>query len=494
MRWLTLVLLLVLAEFTSYLGYFFTWASEVGFFVIAAVVLLLSLRRLEYGLFFVLADLILGGKSGALFSFEYQGFTLSIRMAIFIVVMAVWAGRIIDAWRHNYFRFSLKMRRGDWRVLKWWGVLGLAMVWGIAVGLARRNDFGNLFLDANGYFYAALILPTWWCITRDQQGSDVASAPVLKGLGAVFFTTTTLLALKTLFSVYLFTHGLNNFIAANLVPFYRWIRDTGVGEITWLEGNFARIFFQSHIYSLAALFILLATRSVLGFPRYILIALNTTALAVNLSRSIWVGLFVGFIALAIGQGLILHRRGVARLARDGTVAIFGAFLIIIVVARFPWPRPSAIDLTQATQSRFALEAGASSRWNLLPPLVRQGLAHPLVGSGFGTTVTYTSNDPRIREVDLAGVYTTYAFEWGWLDTWVKMGVFGLLALIALLGSLAWRFYRELHISWVPSALGLLFALAAVHFFTPYLNHPLGFGTLIGLTMLTYFLPRNGDNL
>ena len=95
MRFRTLFLFFLLAEITSYAGYFFPALNLTGFFVIVGAALALSMRRLEYGLYFVLADLILGGKSGALFSFEYGGFFLSIRMALFIVVVGVWAGRVI---------------------------------------------------------------------------------------------------------------------------------------------------------------------------------------------------------------------------------------------------------------------------------------------------------------------------------------------------------------------------------------------------------------
>jgi hypothetical protein len=39
----------------------------------------------------------------------------------------------------------------------------------------------------------------------------------------------------------------------------------------------------------------------------------------------------------------------------------------------------------------------------------------LLGSGLGSTLTYTNNDPRIRSLlNPDGSYSTYAFELGWL--------------------------------------------------------------------------------
>ena len=138
MRFRTLFLVFLLAELVSYAAYFFPALNAVGFFVVIAAALILSLRQLEYGLYFVLADLILGGKSGMLFSFEYAGFILSLRMALFIIVMAVWVGKLKLA--------DLRLKNwGGAGSLKWWGVLGVAIVWGIGVGLLRGNDFDPVF-------------------------------------------------------------------------------------------------------------------------------------------------------------------------------------------------------------------------------------------------------------------------------------------------------------------------------------------------------------
>src|SRR3989338_11395442 len=130
MRFRTFFLVFLLAELISYTGYFFPALNTVGFFVLVAAALALSLRRLEYGLYFVLADLILGGKSGALFSFQYEGFFLSLRMALFITVMGVWLGKVISACVHNPSQPPLTLRGG---ALCWWGLLGTAVVWGMVV-------------------------------------------------------------------------------------------------------------------------------------------------------------------------------------------------------------------------------------------------------------------------------------------------------------------------------------------------------------------------
>lgn len=135
------------------------------------------------------------------------------------------------------------------------------------------------------------------------------------------------------------------------------------------------------------------------------------------------------------------------------------------------------DVAQTLESRFGSgEAAVSSRWSLLP-VMQEGIArHPWIGSGFGATLTYTSQDPRIVQ-KTGGEYTTYAFEWGWHDLWYKLGLMGVLAMVWTLGSIG-RFAARLERAERWWAWSTLVALATVHVFTPYLNHPLGIGVLI----------------
>jgi hypothetical protein len=90
-------------------------------------------------------------------------------------------------------------------------------------------------------------------------------------------------------------------------------------------------------------------------------------------------------------------------------------------------------------------------------------------------VTYDTLDPRLVEQGLATGYTTYAFEWGWLDHWLKLGLLGIPVMAWVLWSLGQRTWRSSEPDWLRTgAVASLVALAALHVFTPYLNHPLGF--------------------
>lgn len=170
----------------------------------------------------------------------------------------------------------------------------------------------------------------------------------------------------------------------------------------------------------------------------------------------------------------------------GNVAL-GALLFWGIIAL---PVPQHPDLRDAAFYRenddASRELAVSSRWNLLYPMWQEIIEHPVVGSGFGAPVTFVSDDPRVRAVIPTGEWTTYRFEWGYQDIWLKMGLLGLAAFVAyaIVLTQAFRFtFRNHESRWL--ALGLyagVIALFATHAFSPYLNHP------IGIAFMLFVLP------
>jgi O-antigen ligase len=149
---------------------------------------------------------------------------------------------------------------------------------------------------------------------------------------------------------------------------------------------------------------------------------------------------------------------------------------------FPFPHVEVGSLKTLFGSRGSTtDAAAESRWNLLPVLVSKIKERPMLGSGFGATVTYPSKDPRILAQNPDGMYTTSAFEWGWLDHWIKFGILGIPFMAWLLVSIAMRIWKLDEEKWLRAGfVASIVGMAALHVFTPYLNHPLGFGFLLGL--------------
>lgn len=187
--------------------------------------------------------------------------------------------------------------------------------------------------------------------------------------------------------------------------------------------------------------------------------------------------------MAVVFGLIWQQEKRLALSAVRKMAVrFGVALLVIAgILALPIPPVDTASLFGVLSSRANLgEDAAVSRWHLFAVLKDKIKGSPILGYGFGATVTYESKDPRII-AETGGIYTTYAFEWGWLEHWIKFGILGIPVMLWVLISLGWRIWKDegmevwLKLSWI----GTLAALAAIHMFTPYLNHPLGVLMIIG---------------
>jgi len=94
----------------------------------------------------------------------------------------------------------------------------------------------------------------------------------------------------------------------------------------------------------------------------------------------------------------------------------------------------------------------------------------------------------VRAINPDGMWTTTSMEWGWFELWIKMGILGPIGFLYAGYQLTKRFwvYTSTQQAWLGYGLiaGLIF-IFGTHFFSPYLNHPIGLGYLL---FLIPFLP------
>jgi hypothetical protein len=323
-------------------------------------------------------------------------------------------------------------------------------------GLALHQPF--IFADANAWGVLLLLIPAYDLVRLDR-------AAFTSTLKRVAMVGVAWIILKSIALFFLFSHA---FDANFLESAHRWIRRTGVGEITTLgDGGVARVFIQSQIYALlgAVWLAMDAARRNVGRQHWSALALCLLTVLISFSRSFWIALAAGFFLCLL---LVLRRKSWLWF-KGMLIAGILSFLALIGIAWFPLPWSTAGNPVDWFTARVETgESAATSRWELLPILVDKAMESPILGHGFGTTVTYQSADPRVV-AQTGGQYTTYAFEWGWIDLWIKFGILGPIVLLWILGSIAYR---------RPDLIPVLGALATVHMFTPYLNHPLGLIFLI----------------
>ncbi len=441
------------------------------------------------GIALQVVELILGSK-GYLFVISIGGFALSFRIALFVVICAVTLSHMI---RDREIRFFTHF--AYW---KHFVVMAAVLLVSVLIALMNGNSLSALFFDANGYLFLALIFPVTQAIRTREEWEQVFRV----GLAA-----TVWVMVKTVFILLCFSQP--GIVGTGLVPLYKWIRNSGVGEITPQAGGFTRIFLQNQIYvlllsiGLLPLFIqrfeidrgvkqLLtphrgwwkANTAVVAL--FFLLISALTVVLISFSRSFWFAAAVAIVTLSfvlLADRFSWQRFGSLALAAVvygvSVVLAYGLLLGIVNLEIPGFPKSNIGDLLGSRLGNLSGEAAAASRWQQLPPLKAAIKEHPVFGSGIGRQVTYISNDPRIRQKSPDGTYTTYAFEWGYLDFVLKFGILGTLLFLAPLLIFAhdlWR-NRTVNVYFLP-LIGAFIALAATHMFTPYLNHPLGFGVIV----------------
>jgi hypothetical protein len=556
------LLFIILFELISLCGYLWPLWNKLFFIILAVSFLIICLKRLDVGVYIILAELFIGSK-GYLFYYDLGGALISIRIAFWLIIMGVWFMKaseyLIKKRKNKNIKLDNYCRFFKSKLFYYFIALFAIFGLGLILGFINGNSFNNIFDDFNAYLFFGLILVFYDTIVSQQNIERVMS---------VLAASLVAISLKTIALLYFFSH---NFSGARSL--YKWVRTSGVGEITNMGGNYYRIFFQSHIFIIIGFIIFLIflffndyklnlknfargmaikrlkEKSSKIYPNSIyrysaMIILLVAVILISLSRSFWIGLAAGLIAIfvyylinenfsykkfiinfIIFSALIAYLFFICGaqyyLGIFISILIFFYFLIRILkfpkrkvfeftcvlaiifalaigfinnVVKFPWPHSDVdINLGELFGERaitISGEAAVGSRWSLLKPLSENIIKFPtiLVGSGFGSTITYKSSDPRVLAENPSGEYTTYAFEWGYLDIWLKLGIIGLAAYIILIFKLFFLGLSEIKKdNWKIAndesrlILGLLLGLIIVfviHCFTPYLNHPLGIGYLL----------------
>jgi O-antigen ligase len=469
---------LVVVHLVAWLTQHSQWAA-IPLALIAFGVAIIACRSLLWGLSLAMLEIMVGGH-GHLIDAVVGGQTIGLRLGIFVAVMMATAYHLII----KKTRPSFILER-DLPFLLLLLAVGLGSIRGLLY-----NGFSAAFSDANAFVTLLYVIPVSMIVWSQEAKRRLLWT---LGLGAVWVAGTSMVLL------FCFTHLPGDV----LWSIYKFARDARLAEITLLSNPswlvallpngpwYFRVFQPDQFYVLILTLLLCAGWSEWGFAkgkRSILWILGLV-LAIDVagqSRSFWLGLLTG--VGVIGLTVLYDRTPVKRIVSAKLFGATGLCLALIglwVTVVFPLPmRP---DLSNNPFYKGSADntrgLAVTSRWNLLGPLMTEIKKAPILGSGFGTSITYVSDDPRIRASNPTGEYTTDRFEWGYQDIWLKMGIPGLLAFAYLLFTFvrsAMRAIREKHDDrWL--VIGMMSGVAALyvaHVFSPYLNHPIGLGFLV----------------
>jgi len=476
----------LLIELLSFLVIFHPGINSAFALLIGAFMLIIAWKNPALALSFLAVELVIGSK-GALFKWGGNAVNdggISLRMILFAAFFLAWGLRVLLDKAYRHWSGFLKGR-------KMYLALAALLASAFVRGLVQGSSF--VFADANAWGFLLLLLPTLDLVQRKSQELQRFLPPLV--LVALFYVS-----LKTIGLFYFFSHD----FGALWEPVYFWVRRTGVGEVTRMsEASSAfRVFFQSHIYEVLA-FVSFVWAGMVGRLKAswakISLMLCTAVILISFSRSFWLGAFAGsigafFFFLRTENKTPSRFIQIKNLIRNTGIPIVLGLFLVAGALFFPLPHSTGGSLAALLRSRADLgEDAAVSRWSLLPVMWERIKEAPILGQGFGATVTYKSSDPRIVTAT-GGMYTTYSFEWGWMDFWLKFGVLGIPIMLWILFSIGGRL-RRVADPWIGRmGIILLITLAVTHFFTPYLNHPLGFGLLIaGEGLMEFFGIRKADS-
>jgi len=518
-----LVLLSLVVYAASFLGYLYPWINQLSFWLIVSAVIYLSYRSITAASMIVLLELALGNK-GYLFSENVFGQLVSIRQAIFAIVILAAVYHIVRTRKFILWKSSYR-----W----WFLIFGLFVGFGVINGFLR-NDHTVWFYDLNAYLFFLLIVPfSQGIITRQHVQRAIIW---LAAVGIALSIMTIVIA--AIFGTVYYRPGFINatqvdeaqlaklseiatapenarlgqttrprvdqyhFNWGDISPerpiVYRWLRDTGTAETAYLGGRVFRVFFSSHLYLIAGLFIGLALISRLDrwwrSKTFWLaaggLALILIALLISFSRSLWLGAAAGFIVVLF----LIGKKSALRLVGLGVASI--AIMLLSAFIALPSLSSAITQRFQATASPTT-EVAASNRLQLLPAVLEKLKSRPVLGSGFGTMVTYRTIVAGTDQLEFVRVYL---YEWAYLDIAVKIGSLGLLGYLLFLSKIvrnAWlaRTQRStLDQVATIGLLGLLTCIITANVFTPYLNHPLGIGAILFIAVVGEILSHRNESL
>jgi len=496
---ISLIILSVGVLLLSFFGYIHPAVNQILWISLTLLILAGSFIRLEVAILAILSELVIGGH-GYLFSITIAGFPVSFRIALFGVGIIALVYHLIRTKRFP------RIARTPYAI-PFLFVSGF-IVYGMIQGM-RFNDPLLTFFDSNAYIsilYLVLFieaLPTK--ITFARAGNVIISFSV--GLA---LTTITLLGI---YAVFHYDDSLKGAVSVNqsiqnelsqsastsqgviaqrmgptaeqfkLDPSvttktkpasYRWLRDTGLAEISYISGHFFRVFFPSHIFTTFALFLLLILlwKKRPKREQITIIAslfLVSAALWISYSRSLWLGIGLTIIPFAfVWFKQSLHRQRAILFLVVLAIALTGIFFASNSGSIISQRIESIIHPTTEVASTHRIELGKA--------LLDHIRDYPLWGRGFGTLVSFLTVRPNGEIITAA----FYIYEWAYLDIAVKMGLLGLAAFLFLLLytciRLLWQYKKTGEDLFFGVALGFLACLIA-NVTTPIFTHPLGFGLL-----------------
>lgn len=374
-----------------------------GILVFCLLMLLgiLYFKNPAWAMLLVISEILLGG-SGQYF----QMADLSLRTLFIVFFFFLW-------FSHNWGQEMLKARLAQLppKLTILLLLFITSLLASIFIAINYNHAVKAVIQDLVSFLFLVLLYPASHLL------SDQKSQEYLIRLLAVFIMGTAIFSTLTFV---LFSAG----VSVLQDPFYLWFRWVDAGKITDLGNHFFRIVEASHL--LIVPLILLITSLLMRDEKHnkmwrIFRWLAILILVLNLSRGY-------FLALLVGLLILKYKHKFRKWFFESFKTCFWVVFIFTVVSLMAsggktmgWEQ---LGVRVQSLVKPTLEISAATRMMKLSIILEQITAHPIFGTGLGSTITFYNSLTTITE-------TTSNYDWGYLEMWAEMGVFGALLLIAL---------------------------------------------------------------
>ncbi|MBL7053997.1 O-antigen ligase family protein [Patescibacteria group bacterium] len=445
-----IVYLFIIFQLLSIIGYYWQTVRAVVFFIIILLTIIACSRKIEYG-FLILFFEFLAGHGGHLF--EMAG--ISLRTSLFLIVVGWWLFKQAD--KYNY---KILFTWPKSPILVLYLLLGFLVFNGLVNGL-NFNDPVLAIKDVMNYAYLFLVFPIIDILKKNNFKKDFLKLSQGAIIGISFIT------------ILIFFFFILDLVEVH-DSFYWWWRSVATGKATFTGNNFFRIVSPLHLLILPAFLILLSllTSPKLKSNKIVFLAIICSlVLLLNFSRAYFLGMIIGMIfliknwqwkkwlgfCLIVIIVLILEFTALYAIASKGQ-ALSGLNYFKDRMHTFVSPEDEMSSLT---------------RMIILPNLITQIKQNPVFGQGLGAKVFF--DDPITGEIK-----NTFHLDWGYLEIWLELGIFGLVTYGLILLFIFYYAYKKLkHITSIFEQrfiIGLLAGLVSIAVSTltgPFLFHPLG---------------------
>lgn len=398
--------------------------------------------RLAWGL--IMAEIFLDGAGQ---SFQLLG--ISIRTILLGTYLLLFTGHSLLS---KEFRNKITVSKQS---ILLFGTLFLVVAVAFFNGNLSGNPLKNTVQDALPFLFLLLTIPSAQYLQEKKYQVYFVRLLIVFLFGNVLFS---------LFTFILFSTG--HFHIQD--PYYKWFRDISAGKITDLKNGFFRIVLPEHLL-VTPLALMLSSflmekeknKKLLSF----LVFCSLILLALNLSRAYFLGLFVGLCMLWYKHSF---KRWLLTSLVIGLSTVATFCLIYFAASRGQSFGLEVFGLRIHSLVAPQIEESSYTRTALLAPIWDKITQRPIVGSGLGSSVTFTNPVTKT-------LVNTSQFDWGYLEMWSELGIIGLFVYIIFLVSLFIFIIQKktIHTGLRVGLLAGLISLSVINITGPALFHIFG---------------------